>query len=38
LSLNGSYTKLDIDFFTLKPRETILPENLGLTIAKTGFN
>ena len=38
LSPNGSYTKLDIDFFTLEPRETTLPENLGLTIAKTGFN
>ena len=38
LSLNGSYTKLDIDFFTLKPRETILPENLGLTFTKTGFS
>ena len=25
-------------FITLKPRETILPENLGLTVAKTGFN
>ena len=30
--------KLAIDFFTLRPRETILPENLGLTVAKTGFN
>ena len=39
LSQNGSYKKLDIDFSTLKPRETIiLPENLGLTVAKTGFN
>ena len=35
---NGSYKKLDIDFFTLKPWETILPENWGLTVAKTGFN
>ena len=24
LSPNGSYKKLDIDFFTLKPRETII--------------
>ena len=38
LSPNGSYKKLDIDFSTLKPGETILPENLGLTVAKTGFN
>ena len=38
LSPNGSYTKLDIDYFTLKRRETILPEKLGLTVAKTGFN
>ena len=25
-------------FFSLKTRETILPENSGLTVAKTGFN
>ena len=38
LSPNGSYKKLDIDVSTLKPGETILPEQLGLTVAKTGFN
>ena len=38
LSPNVSYKKLDIDFSNLKPKETILPENLGLTVAKTGFS
>ena len=33
LSPNGSYKKLDIDFSTLKPKETILPGNLGLTVS-----
>ncbi|KAJ7371880.1 hypothetical protein OS493_022601 [Desmophyllum pertusum] len=34
----GSYKKLDIDFSTLKCKEIILPEHLGLTVAQTGFN
>jgi len=38
LSPNASHKKLDIDFSTLKPRETNLPENLGLTVAKISFN
>ena len=35
---NGSYKKLEIDFSTLKFGETILPEQLGLTVAQIGFN
>ena len=38
LSPNGSYKKLDINYSTLRSRETILPENLELTAAKTGVN
>ena len=30
LSLNGSYTKLYIDLFILRPMETILRENIAL--------
>ena len=35
---NGSYKKLEIDFSTLKFGETILAEQLGLTVAQIGFN
>ena len=35
---NGCYKKLEIDFSTLKFGETILPEQLGLTVAQIGFN
>ena len=35
---NGSYKKLEIDFSTLKFGETILPAQLGLTVAQIGFN
>ena len=35
---NGSYKKLEIDFSTLKFGETILPEQLRLTVAQIGFN
>ena len=35
---NDSYKKLEIDFSTLKFGETILPEQLGLTVAQIGFN
>ena len=35
---NDSYKKLEIDFSTLKFGETILAEQLGLTVAQIGFN
>ena len=35
---NGCYKKLEIDFSTLKFGETILPEQMGLTVAQIGFN
>ena len=38
LSPNGSCKKLEINFSTLKFGETILPEQLGLTVAQIGFN
>ena len=38
LPLNDSYKKLEMDFSTLKFGETILPAQLGLTVAQIGFN